>query len=483
MNTATRFSVCLLGLAAFAMALPVTKGWSTRYHVVKNFGADSSVVSLRFDSTWKSDDSLLARCLVKDSSLTKDSIRLDTAVLLTVDSGYQVWTEHSCLFPWEPGGLHNWEDSKEDLGKLTIRCENPRWDPALEGRSIFGGSGVPRGYAEWPGAVQYRSPVLTVWDSGAGSWSLLRDNAFGQEWRRIEPSIGQLQKNWEIRETVPGFVPLIQGDSWKWEIKTIQSKEACRSSIPTGSGLTCLEPGRDTITKVSQSISISVLEQLPDQGYRQRWNLGITGSDSSQSWTSTCEYSSPPFGIVDSLRCTELPDGWIAYAKQILSTRRVDGWESQRESDGFLTRGNVIRSVCISYCYPTTTTITETLTPNVDLDRYDYSYVEGTSSKYGGGGENYRTIVLMEKNGTTIRSTAIQPARRATSPLLKALSPEQFHRALQKMPQVLELQIVGVSGTRQIVQAGQFLSWAAGHRGVHWITYAGAPRALQLLVP
>lgn len=135
------------------------------------------------------------------------------------------------------------------------------------------------------------------------------------------------------------------------------------------------------------------------------------------------------------------------------------------------------------YCYTTTTTINEYLHSDGDLDRYEYSYVEDFSLKYGGGGANYRTILLMEKNGQTIRSTAIQPARRSTYPLLKALSPEQLHRALQQMPQVRELQIVGVSGTRQIVPARQFLSWAQRHRGVHWITYAGAPRALQLLVP
>jgi hypothetical protein len=57
-------------------------------------------------------------------------------------------------------------------------------------------------------------------------------------------------------------------------------------------------------------------------------------------------------------------------------------------------------------------------------------------------------------------------------------SPEQFHRALRQMPQVRELQVVGVSGAWRPTDSpvGQFLSYTASHRGVHWITYSGASR-------
>jgi hypothetical protein len=94
-------------------------------------------------------------------------------------------------------------------------------------------------------------------------------------------------------------------------------------------------------------------------------------------------------------------------------------------------------SSCGPYCNTPVITISEALTPAIDLDRFDST----------NAGASF-TIQLMEKNGQTIRSTAVQPARRVTSPLLKALSPEPFHRALQQMPQVRELQIIGVSGTR-----------------------------------
>jgi len=467
MNTASRLSICLLGLTAMALALPATKGWSTRYHVVKDFGADSSEVSLRFDSTWKSSDSLLARCMVKDSSLTTKSVERDTAVLLTDTSGKQTWSDYSCLFPWEPGGLHNWEDSKEDLGRLSVLCKMGGFD----GENDIWGSGESRviNKIQLSPSPIIKSPILTIWDLGAGSWEMLRDNAFGEYWRRIEPEIGPLQKNWIVGDGIPGFVPLQIGTSWKWEVSDLVESN---SSIES-----------DTLEFEQSRLLVEVENRQPDQGYAQVWTVAVSAQDAIVDIVTKCEVSFNQISDFSKVSCeAALPVKLMNSMQVILNSHKVTGWEP-KSKDGALSRfvnyqvrEPVLVGRILTLGVKSSIEISELLTSNIDLDRYDSITADKAN-------RSILSIQLMEKNGQTIRSTAIQPARRTTSPLLKAFSPEQFQRALQQMPQVRELQIVGVSGARQTVMVGQFLSWAASHRGVHWISYVGAPRALPLLVP